>query len=133
MPKIKEHFPNSEWTTASEFYGWTQRDPTRGKRRIIKAEHGNAVRDEIASIFPTNEIIAAMGGTEEDRLAFFHKSGKTNVTRVRVDVIGFLKALCVRFEKNTGKEISLPNVMSLTLLYGIHGVLEMPEFAQASA
>lgn len=129
---LKKHFPNSSWKTASEYYGWTQRDPLRGRRRLIKNEYGNAVRDEIASIFPTHEIIAAMGGTEEDRSTFFHETGKSAVIRVRADLIGFLKALCIRHGKNTGKEISLPNVLSLMALHGMHGVLDMSEFAQVS-
>lgn len=122
----------TNWLPAHEYYK-TGRDPLRGKRLLLKAEHGNAVRDEIAKVMSVHEIAEALGDKTEAADVMTTKNGRFSTIRVRADLIGFLKALRIRYQENTGEDISLPNIMSLMALHGMHGVLEIPEFARVSA
>jgi len=123
---------HTEWLPAHEYYQ-TGRDSLRGKRRLINAEHANTVRDQIAKVMPTSEIAEALGDQEEAREIMNSKTGKFSTIRVRADLIGFIKALRVRYQSNTDDDISMPNIMSLLALYGMRGVLELPEFRRSSS
>ncbi|MCU9839672.1 hypothetical protein OEZ49_18005 [Ruegeria sp. WL0004] len=122
---------HTKWVPPHEYYK-TGRDPLRGKRRLTNAEHGNAVRDEIAKLMPVREIAEAVGSMAEAMEIRSNPTGKFSTIRIRADLIGFLKALRIRHQRNTGDDISLPNIVSLMALHGMHGVLEMPEFARVS-
>jgi hypothetical protein len=112
----------TKWLPASEIYN-TSRDPLHGKRLLIKAEHGNAVRDEIAKLMPSFEISKALGDNGDAMRA---RAGKFSTIRIRADLIGFIKALRIRYQANTGEDISMPNIVSLMALHGMEGVLQLP-------
>lgn len=116
-----------KWMKATDYYN-VQIDPLRGKRRSLAAEQGNAVRDHVRKLMPEAEIINALGGDVDAAERFNADNGRFEVIRVRADLIGFVKALCVRHQHNEGKAISMANVMSLVAQHGMEGVLILPIF-----
>ena len=117
----------TKWMKATEFYQ-SRTDNLRGKRRKIKAEQANTVRNHILGFMPEKEIIEALGGGEVAETKVNAPTGKVDVVRIRVDLLGFVKALRLRYLHNTSEDISLPNVMSVLAYHGMEGTLSLPEF-----
>lgn len=120
----------TKWVPAHEYYE-TGRDPLRGKKFEMRAEQGNAVRDELVKIMPTTEIAAALGGDDPVKRVMAN-TGKPEVVRVRADFIGFLKALRLRYQHNTGEDISLPNIVSMVALHGAAHIVKLPAFTKVT-